>query len=188
MKKTLLALLFFPAIALADSSSVVNFLSAEYAEASNGSDNSVAGYGYEAVISGKLSLSLDYTDARYEDDTVFDSTNANVNFAIGSFDEGSYYVGVGAVIPYNNDSGSEFTKSKKSIHDDLSTAVNVGYSKRSGKGLDYNIGAALVDDRAPIYSASMLVPVGTSGFGLSLGLKKSEGGFTYTSVGVSLTL
>ena len=183
MKKTLLAFLLFPAITLADSG-VVNFLSAELGSASGGSGDSVAGFGYEAVISEKLSLSLDYSDLRYEDGTVFDSTEANMNVAIGSFGEGSTYVGIGALIPFNNDTGPEFIASANSIHDELSTGVNAGYSKRTGKGIDYDIGVTFLDKRAPRYSASILAPVGPTGFGISLGLEKSEGGLVYTSLGV----
>ncbi len=186
MKKIALALLLLPSISFADN---VNFFAAEFGKGSN-SINSL-NIGYEAVIDGKLSVGLDYIDLQFEDGTEYDTIEVNVDFAFGSFETGSLYVGVGTAMPYNMSTNmkllNELIESDSSVHDNLSTAVNTGFSKRSGDGLDFDLGVMVVDNYK-LYKASMRAPLGDSGFGLTYAVDKVDGGVAICSLGFSFTL
>lgn len=185
MKKFALALLLLPAISFAEN---VNFVSAEFGIGSDSVDT-IGGIGYEAVIAGKLSAGLNYTEIHFDDGSDYDAIEVNVDAAFGSFDTGSLYVGVGAMMAYNNDSDflDGLFVSEPSANDDLTTAFNAGFAKRSGDDLDYDIGVVFVDNYK-IYTASLRASLGDSGFGLTYAIKKAQRGITLTSLGISYKL
>jgi hypothetical protein len=186
MKKIAFALILLPAISFADN---VNLFSAEFGKGSDNIDS--FNIGYEAVIGGKLSVGLDYVDLQFEDGTEYDTLEVNVDFALGSFDTGSLYAGVGAVMPYNMTTGNKILdgllQSPSSDHDKLSNAFNAGFAKRSGDGLDYDLGVVVVDNYK-LYRASLRAPLGDSGFGLTYAVDKVDNGVALCSLGLSFTL
>ena len=184
MKKIALTLLLLPAISFAEN---INFAGIEFGVGSDSIDT-IGGIGYEAVIAGKLSAGINYTEIHFDDGSDYDSIEVNVDAAFGSFNTGSLYAGVSAVMPYNNDSNfldGVFTSSP-SATDDLSTSINAGFSKRSGEGLDYDIAVVFVDNYK-MYTASLRAALGNSGFGLTYAVKKVESGIALTSLGLNLT-
>lgn len=99
MKNFAFALLLLPAMSFAET---VSFVSVDFGAGSDNIDT-VGSIGYEAVLEGKLSAGINYTDIQYGDGSEYDSIEVNVDVAFGSFNTGSLYAGVGTVMPYNND-------------------------------------------------------------------------------------
>jgi len=184
MKKIALALLLLPAMSFADN---VNFVGVEYGIGSDSVDT-VGGIGYESVIVDKLSVGINYTDIHYDDGSKYDFVEVNVDYAFGSFSTGSLYTGLGTVMPYNEEGDilDGVIQSSPSVHDDLSTAVSAGFSKRSGEGLDYDMAVVFVDNYK-LYTASLRAALGKSGLGLTYAVKKADGGIALVSLGLNLT-
>ena len=186
MKKMLFCLLLIPAVSYAETTNVFS------AEHGVGEDNinSVRTFSYEGIISDRLTASLSYVDLWYEDGFQYDSFEVDVDFAFGSFEKGSIYIGGGSVMPYNYKTYGrldEIFESPKSPYDQLTSAINLGFSKRTGNSFDYDLGVAFVDNYK-LYKASLRAPLAKSGFGFTYSLKKVENGSTTTSLGISYSL
>ena len=161
MKKLGLALLFIPATTFADN---VGFFGAEYAVWSEISDDlNVDAYtvGYEAVIDEKFTAGLNYIAIDVEDNYGYgyrdDYAVVNLDVALNSFSTGSLYAGL--AVAFRDGDTPELFK--------------LGYAKRSGNGVDYDI-AVGVDDGETLFDFSMRVPLGGSGLGLTFGVTDSD--------------
>lgn len=167
MKKIVFALLFLPAVSFADD---VNFVSLSHVTLDNGSE-SINGYSlaYQGVFGDAFAFGVSNTES--EDDVCngCDLQSLSINFAITSFNEGSFYLG-GAF----ND-GSDI---------DSQNGYSIGYAKINGDGLDYNISATVVEGVSAT-GITLRAPIGDSGLGWQVGLSESNGE-TVTMAGVSM--
>lgn len=173
MKKLGLVLLLLPAISFADN---VNFLGAEYAWVSGIPDEiSVDGYtiAYTSVMNEKLSAGVSYVvlDAvdYYGYGVRADYATAQIDFAFGSFNTGSFYAGAGMAF----------------ADGDTAEAFKVGFAKRSGEGFDYDLAVAFEDGESAV-GASFRAPLGDSGLGWTFGVVGSDG-VTTTHTGLNMS-
>ena len=168
MKKLMLALLFLPAVSFADN---VNFFSIGHMTLDDGLE-SVNAYtvGYQRVFDGNFSLSLSHLESLDDvcDDCDFQTLSAN--WALGSYNEGSFYLGVS-----HTDAGGLIGSSD---------GINIGYAKVNGVGLDYNVSASVVEGVAA-YAVTLRAPIGDSGLGWQVGLA-DEDGVSTTMAGISI--
>ena len=167
MKKFVFVLLFLPALSFADS---VNFASISHVTIDDGFE-SVNGYtlGYQGVFGGKLALGLSHLESQDDVCDGCDIQSLSVNIAIGSFAEGSFYL------------GANYSDSSEAV--DSANGFNVGYAKMTGEGLDYNVSAAVVEGVTAM-GVSLRSAFGDSGLGWQLSLAESNG-VTTTSAGIS---
>tara|TARA_R110000764_G_scaffold21549_1_gene54394 strand:+ start:75 stop:578 length:504 start_codon:yes stop_codon:yes gene_type:complete len=165
MKKLMLAMLFLPAVSFADN---VNFVSLNHVTLDDGFE-SVNAYsvGYQGVFGGKIAVGLSHLESQDDVCDDCDIQSLSANYAFGSFDEGSVYLG--AVLVEDEGSTEGFT---------------IGFAKISGDGLDYNFSAAVVEGVTAM-GVSLRAPIGDSGLGWQVGLAESDG-ITTTMAGLSM--
>ena len=168
MKKIVFALLFLPAVSFADN---VHFASISHMTLDDGIE-SLNGYSiaYQGVSDGKFAIGLSHTESRDDLCDGCDFQSLSINYAFGSFDEGSVYLG--AALGENSEvEGS-------------TDGFTIGFAKISGDGLDYNFSAAVVEGVTAM-GVSLRAPIGDSGLGWQAGLAESNG-ITTTMVGLSM--
>tara|TARA_B110000967_G_C18668473_1_gene451805 strand:- start:118 stop:621 length:504 start_codon:yes stop_codon:yes gene_type:complete len=164
MKKVFLILTLLPAFSFADN---VSFVGADYFRVSGYGES---GDGYQisvmSVFNAKTSVNLSHAEiSEYGID--ISMTTLNVEYAFGSFDDGSFYAGIGGV---DGEGISE-------------PAFTLGYSKRSGQGLDYDIGLSTVDGETA-FGATLRGEIGGNGLGWHLGAA-SDGDVSTQTVGLN---
>jgi hypothetical protein len=164
MKKVFLILTLLPAFSFADN---VSFVGADYFRIS-GYGESADGYqiGIMSVFNGKTSVGLAQIEVS-EDGIDVGVTTLSVDYAFGSFDDGSFYAGIGGV---DGEGDSE-------------AAFSLGYSKRSGQGLDYDIGLSTVDGETA-FGATLRGEIGENGLGWQIGAA-SDGDVSSQTVGLN---
>lgn len=168
MKKLILALLLLPAFSFADN---VNFVSLNHMTLDDGTESLNAySVGYQGVFGGKLAVGLSHLKS--QDDTCdgCDIQSLSANYAFGSFDDGSFYLGVAF------GDGSEL--------DDSTDGINIGYAKINSDGLDYNVSASAVEGVTAL-GVTLRAPIGDSGLGWQVGLSDTDG-VTTTMAGISI--
>ena len=164
MKKVFLVLVLLPAFSFADN---VSFVGADYYRVS-GFGLSADGYqiGIMSVFNGKTSVGLAQTEiSEYGIDISL--TTLSVDYAFGSFDDGSFYAGIGGV---DGEGDSE-------------AVFSLGYAKINGQGLDYDISLSTVDGETAI-GASLRGEIGESGLGWKIGAA-SDGDISSQTVGIN---
>lgn len=164
MKKSILGLMLLSSVSFADN---VSFFGAEYIHVS-GFGDSIDGYQLSArsVINGKASVGLSYIELSAYGVTS-DAVTLMIDYAFGSFDDGSFYGGVGAV---DGEGGAD-------------TGVTLGYSKRSGEGLDFDVSVAHIDGESAL-DVTLRGPIGDSGLGWNIGVS-TDGDLSSQSAGIN---
>jgi hypothetical protein len=163
MKKLLLALILLPASSFAEN---VTFAGTQYYRLS-GFGDSLDGYAFGLMTAGeKASFSL--THVRLSEGGLdADITSVDAEYAFGSWRDGSWYAGIG------------FTDGEGSSEGSLS----LGYGKRSGEGLDYDIGLVYMDGETA-FGGSLRGEIGDSGWGWQVGAA-SDGDINSQSAGIN---
>jgi hypothetical protein len=163
MKKFFLIFTLLPAFSFADS---VSFVGADYFR--------VSGYGESAdghqisvmsVFNAQTSVALSRVEVS-KNGIDISVTNLAVEHAFGSFNDGSFYVGMGIV------DGEAFEP-----------GFTLGFSKRSGQGLDYDIGLSTVDGETS-FGATLRGEIGGNGLGWRVGTS-SDGDIELHTVGLN---
>ncbi|MDG1495491.1 MAG: hypothetical protein P8Q91_06445 [Porticoccaceae bacterium] len=164
MKKIVLGLMLLSPVSFADN---LSFVGADYFRIS-GFGESVDGYRLSAmnVFSGKTAVGLSYIRVS-ENGVSADVTALNADYAFGSFNDGSFYIG-GSV--QDSDAGSD-------------AGVAIGYAKISGEGLDFNVSVAHVDGESAL-GVVLRGPLGDSGLGWNLGAS-TDGDLSSQSAGIN---
>ena len=163
MKKIILATLFFPIFAFANSTS---FLSISVGEMSNGVTD-IDGYSvsFSNVVDDKVLVGLSHLEGTGD----FDGSISGVSaaYAFDSFSSGSMYVGI--------------SYADSDLAEDSTTGYSIGYSKISGNGTDYDLSVATAEGLVG-YGVSV-----TADSGLSFGISESNG-ISLVSVGFRIAL
>ncbi|MDC1210894.1 hypothetical protein N8087_03085 [Porticoccaceae bacterium] len=164
MKKSILGLMLLSSVSFADN---VSFVGADYAHVS-GFGDSIDGYQLSArsVFNGKVSVGLSYIELSAYGFTT-DAATLTIDYAFGSFNDGSFYGGVGIV---DGEGGAD-------------TGVTLGYSKISGEGLDFDVSVAHVDGESAL-GVALRGPIGDSGLGWNIGAT-TDGDLSSQSVGIN---
>ena len=166
MKKTIFALCFLPLTTFADN---VSFFDIGFGEMGNGFET-ISGYStaLETVIDSSVALGISHLESS-DDAADVGISQIDINYALDSFNDGSFYVGASFI------DSDEF--------EDNQDGFSIGYAKKSGEGLDYDIAAAIVNGVVG-YGISLRSQIGENA-GLRYGLSESNG-VSLVSLAVSM--
>lgn len=164
MKKFLLVFTLLPTFSFADN---VSFIGANYIRMS-GYGDSFSGYHVSGmtVINAKTSVELSHIRVS-EGGSDASATGLEVDYAFGSFDNGSFYAGIGGA---SGEGSSE-------------AFFSLGYANRSGQGLDYDVGLSHSDGATAI-GAALRGEIGSSGLGWHIGAA-SDGEISSQTAGLN---
>tara|TARA_R110000787_G_scaffold52146_1_gene122931 strand:+ start:202 stop:708 length:507 start_codon:yes stop_codon:yes gene_type:complete len=156
MKKTIFALCLLPLTAFADN---VSFIDIGFGEMGTGFET-ISGYSIalETVIDSSVALGISHLESS-DDDWDIGISQIDINYALDSFNDGSFYVGASFI------DSDEF--------EDNQDGFSIGYAKKSGEGLDYDIAAVVVNGVVG-YGISLRSQIGENA-GLRYGLSESNG-------------
>ena len=173
MKKIALALLLLPAISFADN---VNYANLNFAilDSDYGSADAYE-VSLQTVLEEKLSIYVGFLyveGGAFENDEVGDLPDAkklSFAYALDSFSEGSFYLGLGV---------RDFD-----VADSPEPELSIGYAKFSGDELDYNVSLSDIDGESE-FGLALYGLVGDSGLGWNASLRTGTD-IDVTSVGLS---